>query len=136
MSEMKTSDIEQQESKSTILTEEFALAQLNDGLQSKTFTWNEIRAGDCHEVSGTVLLVSDGRGKFTCTTWTDHTHSGDVWHASFTVLDRFGLTLFQFGGFDSPRMNDGGPRYPWEADFNYPAQHFDAAVSITQYSSC
>jgi hypothetical protein len=124
--------------RNTVLTKEHVVANLGDGLQSKTFTWNEINTGDCHETSGTVLLISDGRGKFTCTTWTDHTHSGDTWQAAFTAQDQFQLGLFNFGTFDSPRMNDGNPspRYNWEADFNYDQTHFDAVVSIVQHSWC
>jgi len=107
-----------------------------DGLRTKSFTWKDLATGNCHETGGTVLLISDGRGKFNCTTWTDKTHSGDTWQAVFSAYDQYKLQLFSVGPFNSPRMSDGGPKYPWEATFNFPPQNFDAVVSIIQGSTC
>ena len=104
-------------------------------LQTKTLSWSEQSVGDCHQINGSLLFISDGRGKWTCETWTDHTHSGDVWHCSIAVEDQYGLTLFPLGEFNSPRMNQG-VHYQWERDFIYPAEHFDAIAKGYESYSC
>jgi hypothetical protein len=109
----------------------------HDGLQSKTFTWPDIKTGDCHQTGCTLTLISDGRGTFSCTTWTDQTHSGDVWQAIFTGQDRFKLDLFNVGAFNSPRMNSNpSPHYQWGGPFNYDKTKFDAIVGMVEHSWC
>jgi len=107
-------------------------------LQRKTFTWGELFAGDCHQISGTLTLFSNGTGSWSATTWTDHTHSGDVWHSTFNVLTNGGASLFNLGEFNSPRMDDGNPppRYGWFNSFAFNADQFDAIGQVFQNSSC
>jgi len=107
-------------------------------LQSKTFRWGELFAGDCHQINGTLTLLSDGTGWWSATTWTDHTHSGDVWHSTFNVLTRGGAGLFNLGEFNSPRMDDGNPspRYGWSNSFAFNPDQFNAIGQVFQNSSC
>ncbi len=107
-------------------------------LRSKTFRWGELFAGDCHQISGTLTLLSDGTGSWSAVTWTDHTHSGDVWHSNFNVLTGGGAGLFNLGEFNSPRMDDGNPspRYGWSNPIAFNADQFDAIGQVVQNSSC
>src|SRR5262249_12299202 len=66
------------------------LAAVAEDIRTKVFTWGELRAGDCHQITGVLTLLSNGTGSWSCTTWTDHTHSGDVWHSTFNVLTAAG----------------------------------------------
>src|SRR5471030_4967 len=50
-------------------------------IDSKRFTFGELRSGDCvMAAGGTLDVFSDGHAAFTATVWTNHTHSGDTWH--------------------------------------------------------
>jgi len=114
---------------------------LTTPIESKTFQWNEIHVGDCVMQAGsTLLLYSDGVGKFQATVWTNHTHSGDQWTHIIDVLDFRGLTLFTCPRWVSdPHMTDGNPppHYPiGPVFFNYDATNYAAAQSATAHSSC
>ena len=104
----------------------------------RTATWDELRSGDDHQVDGTLTFRSNGTGHWSCTTWTDHTRTGDKWHSSFTVLDAHGHELFKLGTYDSPREDDGhpSPRYSTNADFQFDRAKFnDIAIVIQHYSA-
>lgn len=106
--------------------------------QQKVFNWSQLDAGDCHQINGTLTFYSDGTGSWSCTTWTDHTHSGDTWRTSFNVQTAAGAGLFNLGEFDSPRMDDGNPppRYGWSNAFSFNSDQFDAIGLVTQNYSC
>jgi hypothetical protein len=119
---------------------------------SVTFTWGEVHngsTGNCHEANGTLVLYADGRGRWSCRTWTDQTHSGDEWDCWFGFKDDRGFLITEtadphsnaliVGIFKSPRMSDGGPRYDWSADFVFRADRYDAiaaAASSAQWATC
>jgi len=103
---------------------------------SKAVGWGQLSAGDCHQSGGALTFNSDGTGLFACTTWTDHTHSGDYWHSSFSVLNSAGAVIFTLGQYNSPRMSDGGPSYYWTQAFTFQAAQYDAIASVTQTYSC
>lgn len=86
----------------------------------------------------TLTFLSNGTGTWSCTTWTDHTHSGDTWAASFSVLAANGAGLFNLGEFRGPRMDDGDPppRYGWSRGFAFNPDQFDAIASATEHYSC
>jgi len=111
---------------------------LDVAVRQKTITWGELRAGNGHQVNGTLTFLSNGTGTWSCTTWTDQTHSGDTWRSSFNVLTSAGAALFNLGEFASPRMDDGNPppRYGWSNPFSFNAGEFDAIGSATQHYSC
>ena len=109
-------------------------------VQIKSARWNPLHSGDCEQDDGTIVVRSDGTGDFSATTLTYHTHSGDVWHASFDFSTSAGFRLFQAGTFDSPRMDDGNPppRYFWSRHFVFNPSDF-ANVDIfktVQHYSC
>lgn len=103
---------------------------------SKTMSWGDLAAGDCHQTGGVLTFVSDGTGTWQCTTWTDHTHSGDIWHSDFQVVDGSGALLFPLGTFDSPRMNDDGSSTYWTQQFTYEPTLYDQIASANQTYSC
>ncbi len=107
-------------------------------VQSVVFTWGELRFGDCHQINGRLTLSSDGTGSWSCTTWTDHTHSGDNWQCHFDVLSGDGASLFNTPQFTSPRMDDGDPpsRYQWGNAFAFNPDLFDAIGQVEQSYSC
>ena len=108
------------------------------GLAPRSFSWVPLHSGDGQQNNGVLTINSDGSAVFSCTTLTYHTHSGDVWHASFTALDKNGAAYFTTPTFNSPRMNDGNPppQYPWKAYFTFPAYDFSGIMSFTQHYSC
>jgi hypothetical protein len=100
------------------------------------FSWGALSAGDCHQSGGTLTFRSNGTGTWQCTTWTDHTHSGDYWHCSFQVKNAGGGVLFPLGQWDSPRMSDGGPSYYWTHDFTFEPSLYGAIAAVNQTYSC
>jgi len=113
----------------------------NAPVATKTFIWpNDIRAGDCDQQSGTLTIRADGTLSWEAVTYTYHTHSGDIWRAGFTLMDKDGVSLGYSGGYhDSPRMSDGNgthPRYRWTFDDHFDGSKFDAIVSAVEGSKC
>lgn len=109
-----------------------------EAVRSKSVTWGELRAGDCHQIEGRLTFFSNGTGTWSCTTWTDHTHSGDTWRSSFQVLTGGGAGLFNLGTYNGPRMDDGNPspRYNWGNPFTFDPNQFDAIGQVNQRYSC
>ena len=107
-------------------------------VQTTVFSWPELNSGDCHQIDGRLAISSDGSAVFTVTTWTDHTHSGDVWHTQFQLLDHTQTPLVTSPNFDSPRMDDGNPspRYEWAKSFQYNAELYPAVEAVMQWYSC
>ena len=109
-------------------------------VQAKVFTWNEIHTGDCVMQAGsTLILYSDGVGKFEAVVWTNHTHSGDQWTHIIDVKDFWGLTLFTCPRWIGPRMDDGNPppHYAFgPVFFNYDTTKFVVAQTATAHSWC
>lgn len=111
-------------------------------VQYKVATWpTELRAGDCGQQPGTLTIASDGSLHWEAVTYTYSTHSGDVWHAGFALLDKDGVTLGTTGGWwDSPRMNDGNggppPKYRWTSDGHYDGANFAAIVTVRESYKC
>jgi hypothetical protein len=110
----------------------------NPNVAVKTFTWGEIRAGDCHQIEGTLELRSDGTATFKCVTWTDSTHSGDYWWSGLLLQDHSEVTLHNEPYHKGPRMDDGhpSPRYRWSYDFHYDASKFNDITKVRQSSKC
>ncbi|MFD8500036.1 DUF6294 family protein [Amycolatopsis sp. NPDC059657] len=116
-----------------------------EGLAYQRFTWGELRVGDCHQINGTLTFYSDGTGYWSARTWTDSTHSGDIWHTRFQIVAGAGAGEFfvptppkphDFPTFDSPRMDDDGQRYDWGQPFTYDKLYFNSAREVYQRYSC
>lgn len=98
----------------------------------------ELRAGDCHQINGTLMFRSDGAASFDADVWTDHTNSGDIWHSSF-IVDRDDLTrLLDIGQIDSPKTY--GAHVHMHGDFHYDPSKFSQLPNdpkrVSQMSSC
>ncbi|WP_415858593.1 DUF6294 family protein [Burkholderia ubonensis] len=83
---------------------------------------------------------ADGTGSFSCTTYTSMTHSGDVWHISFSFHSAKALPggsdhLFSVDG-RGPRMDDGGPQYPWNFDFTFDRKLWGYIALVDETSRC
>ncbi len=104
------------------------------------FNWPEIGRGDCRQRGGRLTLYSDGTGFWSCTTWTYHTTTHDVWHCNFIIRSAQGAELFRTPRFSSPDMDDGNPppEYHWGKPFVFNPDLFEAAKKGTaaQYCSC
>jgi hypothetical protein len=62
-------------------------------LASKTWTWTEIRRGDCTiDAGATFILFSDGSTNWTCNI--SSTDSGDEWDGRFRITNASGVVLF------------------------------------------
>ena len=105
---------------------------------TKTFTWEPIKVGDCHQIEGTLELRADGTATFKCVTWTDSTSSGDYWWSGLLLQDHSGVTLHNEKYHKGPRMDDGhpSPRYRWSYDFNFDQSKFNEISKVVQSSKC
>ena len=113
-------------------------------------TFASARRGDCELRNGVLQLWEDGRARWSCETWTNHTHSGDEWLCWFGFRDARGFLIRESDApnareiitpnFKSPRMSDGGPHYPWQVDFSFPVAWFQRLFSVmksgTMWASC
>lgn len=117
-------------------------SEAGQGIRQKTYTFVNMHSGDCRIADGAAgnLLGfnSLGKGSWTCTTWTNHTHSGDKGHIEFWVYTSTGNLLFHLGEFDGPRMDDGNPppHYRWQNLFEFDANLFDAIGKVSARYSC
>ena len=106
--------------------------------QYRYYTWDEINAGDCHQINGTLVFRSDGVVTFDAIVWTDHTDSGDVWHSSFSVSDNDNVYLLSLDQRDSPTTH--GAHVSMHGQWNYPSELYVRLPTIvgrvTQASSC
>lgn len=113
----------------------------NKRIREKVVAWAEIRTGNCHQTSGTLIIRSDGTAHFECVTWTEISHSaGNHWFAGFRMQDREGVTLHHEPYHAGPEMHDAvdhpGPHHRWGFDFTYDASKFDLIAQIWQDSKC
>ena len=85
-----------------------------------------------------MTIYADGSGWFEAVTFTNVTHSGDVWHAGFSIQDKDGVELYATAIQNSPRMNDGSPppRYRWGFDFQMSAADVPNAFQVVYEYSC
>ena len=104
--------------------------------QTKSLSWGHMSAGDCEMQAATVTFDSNGAGTFTSQVKTDHTHSGDVWHATITAENASGQGLFGLPTFDSMRMDDNHPWYSWSVDFQYDPANFPQIVKANMSHQC
>jgi hypothetical protein len=111
---------------------------LGPDLATKTITWTDQRAGNCH-MTGVLTMYSDGTAHWDATTKTDSTHNYDVWHEySIDIKDSQGTFLFGFGPWDSPHMNSppNGGDYNWSDDGRFPPSLFDRVTQGTSNGAC
>ncbi len=101
----------------------------------KWWTWPDLKVGDCHQTGGWLRLYADGKLTFSARTWTDHTFSGDIWHARFQLKDSGGRTLFTTGTFDSPTMW-ASKQVDWTANGTFEPSVYAATTNVTQWASC
>lgn len=135
MSEKATDKAVKREHKSTKTTRGNSLR--GNSITTTSITWPQMNVGDCSQLNCELLFESDGSGTFSCSTWTNHTVFGDVWHSTFDVFDANGVRLFVLGDWDSPSMNVGStPGQTWGFPFRFPVDSFDRIASATQYYSC
>jgi hypothetical protein len=102
------------------------------------YYWDEINAGDCHQINGTLTFRSDGVANFDAVVWTDHTSSGDVWHSSFHVNQDNERPLLDLSNIDSPTTF--GAHVPMHGNWTYDPSKFPSLPTdphqVIQYSSC
>jgi Family of unknown function (DUF6294) len=98
------------------------------------------RAGDCVLQSGVITIKSTGEIDFQGVTYTNHTSSGDIWHATFNFYDSNGVPLFHTSEHDSPRMSDGNggtiPRSSWNFTETYDKSFFGRIAKVVQTAQC
>lgn len=104
----------------------------------KTFHFGLAGSGDCHQDNTYLVVNQNGVAGFSTTTWTDHTHSGDTWHATFLLETDGGTILVTSPTFDSPRMDDGNPppRYYWHASFSFDPNLYFSITQAAERASC
>jgi hypothetical protein len=101
----------------------------------RVFLWGENAAGDCRQRDAVLVLYRDGHAHFSSTTLTLHTHHGDYWHSQIRL--KVGNTVVgDSGERTGPRMDDGGPTYPWSFDFRFDASRIDQIDTAWEHSKC
>lgn len=107
-------------------------------LETKAFYWGELKAGDCRQIEGALILRSDGTARFDAVTWTWTTHSGDYWHTGLPLTDSSGVVLHNEPYHQGPRMDDGSPppRYRWGFDFTFDRNKFSQIQAVRQSFKC
>ena len=76
-------------------------------------------SGDCEMQNATIVFRSDGSGLFTAQVKTNHTHSGDIWHATIVARNGSNQDLVNLPTFDSMRMDDNHGWYAWTRTFEF-----------------
>jgi Family of unknown function (DUF6294) len=108
----------------------------------KVFTWtDDYKAGDCVQKTGTLKVGSDGTLHWEALVYTNHTHSGDVWHIAFVFKDKDGVSLGGTGYYNGPRMDDnngqpGPPRlYHFKFDGTF-IPSFNDIAAVLEGGNC
>ncbi len=99
-------------------------------------TFPHIKVGDCELDGATITLNPDGSAVWNAQVKTDHTHSGDIWHATLNLQDIVQNNISSVPTFDSVRMSDNHGYYPWQHAFSYPAVLFSEVKGARLHSSC
>jgi Family of unknown function (DUF6294) len=122
-------------------TRQLAIPEIQGGFPdpSIVFTWPQIGpVGRCTLSDGaTLALAPDGHGEWNAVV-SCQTDDGDVWLARITLLDDHGLTLWQFGQIQSPRMDVAGRGFEWssENELFFPAYPYPFIARVNLQSHC
>jgi hypothetical protein len=100
-----------------------ALDALHGG-GAKTANFSSMSVGNCGLANGVLVLWNDGTALWTAEVWTNHTHTKDVWHLTFYILDGPEQRWVNISDkLDGPAMSDGNggppPHYNWRTGFQY-----------------
>lgn len=83
----------------------------NQILASKSFSWGEIRRGDCTiDAGATFTLYSDGSSNWKCDI--SSTDSGDEWDGFFRVENAGGVVLAEVGNYHF-NISDSNTKKRW-----------------------
>jgi len=99
-------------------------------------SWKPMHAGDCVMQNASVAFHSDGYAIVTAQVKTNHTHSGDIWHATISAQDANGKTLFTSPTLNTFRMDDNHPWYNWRAIFRTDYKDFSKIRAAKMKHSC
>lgn len=122
-------------------TRQRAISDIQGGVPdpSITFTWPQIGpVGRCTLSDGARLsLLPDGTAEWEAVV-SSQTDDGDVWLARITLFDDHGVTLWQFGQIQSPRMDVAGRGFEWFSDSElfFPAFLYDSIANANLHSHC
>ena len=95
-----------------------------------------IARGDCELDKATLTFAPDGNASWNANVKTNHTHSGDYWHAKLTLRDQSGNTIATIPEFTSMRMSDDHGYYTWTHAFTFSPVLFTDIKSGHLNSSC
>lgn len=111
------------------------IEQPHDPTVERVFTFGSLVAGDCGQFKGTMHFYPDGTGLYECTSYTDSTNRGDIWHSHFDLENAGGGILFTCETADSPTMWPD-KFYQWGWTFSYPSSIYTQIAQIVQRYSC
>ena len=104
--------------------------------QVNTLNWGPLSSGDCQMQNASVTFTSYGGGTFAALVKTNHTHGGDVWHATISAQNGNGQTVVGLGTFDSTRMDDDHGWYGWTVPFTYDQAQYPNISRVNMHHSC
>lgn len=102
----------------------------------KNFTWPEMRNHDCTMWDASIIMFSDGRGRFFSHVRTSD--ADDVWIIKgIALLDNHGIELWRTPKFVGPNMVIDNFHYIFTVDpVFFPAHLFDSIASLIMYHHC
>jgi hypothetical protein len=115
---------------------EFSSTANSQGDAPKVLTWGPQYSGNCVMDGASITFYPNGTGVFRSTVWTNHTHSGDTWHHTITVIDGNSSVLFTLYWDGPNHMNDDGSRYPFERSFSFDPNFFNIIYTAQASGSC
>lgn len=107
-----------------------------EGLTFKNFTWPELRHNDCTMWNASLLLISDGTGRFFSNVRTSD--ADDAWIINWIALrDTHGVELWRTPKFVGPSMEIDNFHYIFTVDpVFFPAHLFDWTSFLTMNHRC
>jgi hypothetical protein len=107
-----------------------------ESLAFKNFNWPEMRHGDCVMWDASIILISDGRGRFFSHVRTSD--ADDAWIIKgIALLDNHGVELWRTPKYVGPSMVIDNFHYIFTVDpVFFPAHLFNSIASLTMYHHC
>jgi hypothetical protein len=107
----------------------------SQSLHHRVYKWKPLHTQYCYESDGYLSFSSDGKGYWSCYTWTNDSHHDHQWHCKFSCYSHSGELLFETDDCYSPHMKHG-QKYNWYCHFDYDSSYYDKISRVTQHYDC
>ncbi|KAG0336743.1 hypothetical protein BG000_006217 [Podila horticola] len=100
----------------------------------KSWNWNPITVGECHQEEGALKIYQDGRLEWQAVIWRTRVWTANIWHSTFHLKNSTGKVVSVAGPYDSPMMSEALAHYDWNIKVRYEADMYDQIAGVTQWS--